>query len=162
VCIHTYLCAYVYIHIYIYVYTCAFIVSWSTSHRIHAQDDIVSMYFYELERSRKSFRKLGFLIFEDQNGWAIEWWRVYCTFSKYSFYNESMCSLYPNTKACAIEAVITSLVCCLHCNTHATHTATHSSHHLCAVCTATHMQHTLQHTHHITCVLSALSRGSPA
>jgi len=41
-----------------------------------------------------------------------------------------MCSLYPNTKVCAIEALITWLVCFLHCNTHCntrcnTHCNTH-------------------------------------
>jgi len=84
---------------------------------------------------------------------------------------------YPNTKVCAIEALISSLVCFLHCNTlHNTATHSRTLQHTAQHCntlqnTATHcttLQHTathcstLQHTHHMTCVLSALSRGSLA
>ena len=66
------------------------------------------------ERSRKLLREFGLAIQQNQNGTCIEWCKYYCNFSKYSLYSQNLCSLYPNTKACVIEALSAWFVCYLH------------------------------------------------
>jgi len=48
------------------------------------------------------------------HGRDIELQKNYCNFSEYSSYNKNLCSLWPNTEACAVEALNTLLVCFLH------------------------------------------------